>query len=301
MEHLGALAGKLQHLVVGDLLQLLRLGNHPRVCGVHAVHVGVNLAKVRPEGRRQGNGAGVGPAPAQGGDVAVAVHALEAGDDHNPVLVQLCPDALGVDLLDPGVGVDGGGLDAHLPRRQRHAGQPHALQGHGAQGHGDLLSSGQQHIHLPLGGVGIDLLRLGDQVVGGISLGREDHDHVVALQIGLRDDARHISQPLGIPDGAAAEFLHNQTHSRVSFFNSNWGCTRGADDAPPVSLYAPGAVSGSHASTRMRASTVRAPDRSRASRPVMTSVKKAVSPSSLRTSTWPKAAAAPERLSSTRK
>ena len=37
-------AGQLQHLVVADRLHLPRLGHDPRVGGVNAVHVGVNLA-----------------------------------------------------------------------------------------------------------------------------------------------------------------------------------------------------------------------------------------------------------------
>ncbi len=109
--------------------------------------------------------------------------------ENEPVLVQLGLDTLGVDLLDPGVGVDGGRLYPHLPSSQGYAGQAHGLQGHGAQGHRDLLSRGEQHIHLPLGGVGVDLLRLGNEIVCSVSLGGEDHNHVVPRQIGLCDDA----------------------------------------------------------------------------------------------------------------
>ena len=218
MEHLGPLRRQLQHLVVGDLLQLLGIGNDAGVCGIHAVHIRIDLAQVCPECRRQRHGAGVGSAPAQGRHIAVAVHALKAGDDDDPVLVQLRLDPLGVDLLDPGIGVNGSGLDPHLPGRQGHAGQAHGLQGHGAQGHGDLLSGREQHIHLPLGGVGVDLLRLGDEIIGGVPLGGEDHDHVIPRQIGLGDDAGHVADALGILHAAAAEFLYDQTHG-VSFFN----------------------------------------------------------------------------------
>ena len=164
------------------------------------------------------------------------------------MLVQLGLDALGINFLDAGVRMDIGGLNTHLPGGQGHTGQAHGLQGHGTQGHGDLLAGGQEHIHLPLGGVGVDLLRLGDQVIGGVTLGGQDHDHVVALQIGLRDDTGDISDALGVLYGAAAEFLYDQTHSRASFFASDWGLRpiiRGRK------------AFGNHASTRMQANTFR--------------------------------------------
>ena len=40
------------------------------------------------------------------------------------------------------------------------------------------LSGGQQHIHLPLGGVRIDLCRLFNQIIGGISLSGEHSHHL---------------------------------------------------------------------------------------------------------------------------
>ena len=150
VEYLGPLAGQLQHFIIGDLLQLHRAGGHPRVRGIHAVHIGVDLAQVRAEGGGQSHGAGVGPAPAQGGHVAEAVDSLEASHQDDLVLVQLPLDALGIDLLDAGVGIGAGGLDAHLPGGKAHHRQAHVLQRHSAQGDGDLLSGTQEHIHFPL-------------------------------------------------------------------------------------------------------------------------------------------------------
>ena len=125
------------------------------------------------------------------------------------MLVQLRLDALGINPFNAGVGMDGGRLDAHLPGRQGYAGQAHGLQGHGAEGDADLLSCGKEHIQLPLGGVGVDLPRLFNQVVGGVPLGGQDHNHVIALDVGLRDDSCDILDALGILHGAAAEFLYN--------------------------------------------------------------------------------------------
>ena len=60
VEHLCAQAGKLQHLVEGDLIQLARARHQARVRGVNAVHVRVDLAQVRVQRGRNGHGAGVG-------------------------------------------------------------------------------------------------------------------------------------------------------------------------------------------------------------------------------------------------
>ncbi len=76
-------------------------------------------------------------------------------------------------------------------------------------------AGGQQHIHLPLGRVGIDLRRLGDQIIGGIPLGGEDHHHAVPFAVGLRDDPGHVAHAVRVGDGAAAEFLYDECH--ISF------------------------------------------------------------------------------------
>ncbi len=78
LQHLGAHAGHFQHLLEGDPVQPAGAVHHPRVGGVDTVHVGVDLAFIRFEGGGQRHGGGVGTAAAQGGDIAVLVHALEA-------------------------------------------------------------------------------------------------------------------------------------------------------------------------------------------------------------------------------
>ena len=51
---------QLQHLVISDLIQLLRRGHLAGVSGVNAVHIGVDLALVCPQRRSQRHGGGVG-------------------------------------------------------------------------------------------------------------------------------------------------------------------------------------------------------------------------------------------------
>ena len=199
MEDLRPLAGQFQHLVEGDLVQFASSLHVPGIGGVDALHVGIDLAQVGLQGRRQGHCRGVGAAPAQGGDVVELVQALEAGDDDDGVVpVQLGLDALGVDGLDAGAAVVAVGLEARLPAGEGDHREAQGLDGHGAEGAGDLLSGGQQHIHLTLGRPGVDLLRLFDQVVGGVALGGQHRHHLVALAVGLRDDPGHVPQPLRV-------------------------------------------------------------------------------------------------------
>ena len=158
------------------------------------------------------------PPPAQGGHIAVAVDALEACHHHDAALIQLLL-ALGVHALDAGVAVIRGGVEARLPAQQGNHRVTHALDGHGQQRGGNLLPRGEEHIHLPLGGLFVDFGGLGDEVVGGIALGGDHHHHIVALLIGGGDNVRHIVDALGVLDGAAAELLYNQCH--YTFFPSS--------------------------------------------------------------------------------
>ena len=104
----------------------------------------------------------------------------------------------------------GAGLKPGLPAEQGNDRAAELFNGHGQQRNGNLLACGHQHIHLPLAGVGIDLLRLRNQVVRGVSLsGNHDHD-VVSLSVGIGDELGHPHHPFGIGNRAAAEFLYYQ-------------------------------------------------------------------------------------------
>ena len=216
VQHLRPQAGQFQHLVIGDLFQLSRSGDRAGIGGVHAVHIGVDLTQICMEGGGQSHRRGVGAAPSQGSDVIILIDALEAGHQDDLPGVQLSLYAVGADALDPGTAVSGVGEHPRLPASERDHRIPQSFDGHGAQGDGDLFSSGQQHVHLPAGGSGVDLFRLGNQVIGGVPLGGQDHHHVVSFAICLRDDPGHIPDAGRVGDGAAAEFLYDQCHISVS-------------------------------------------------------------------------------------
>jgi len=98
--HAGAEAGQFEHLVVGDRVEPPGLREHPRVGGVDAIHVGVDLAQVGVEHGCEGYGRRVGAAAAERGDVAILVDALKAGgDDDRPGIEKRLHMIVEIDLM----------------------------------------------------------------------------------------------------------------------------------------------------------------------------------------------------------
>ena len=94
-EHPAAGRGHLQHLVERDVRELARARDDARVGGVDAFDVGVDLADVGAERRRQRDRGGVGAAAAERGDVLARGHALEAGDDRDLARRERVADPVG--------------------------------------------------------------------------------------------------------------------------------------------------------------------------------------------------------------
>ena len=156
----GADAGQLEHLVVADDVDLAGLGDEPRVGGVDAVHVGVDLAADR---RRSGGVAGRGRASSRAARATAVV-----SEPPRPSVVMLsfssmpwkpatmtilpssraCRMRVGGDVLDAGLGVGAVGDDADLGAGEADGLLAELLDGHGHQRDGDLLAGGQEHVHL---------------------------------------------------------------------------------------------------------------------------------------------------------
>ena len=111
--------GHLEHLLEADHRQLARVRHDPRVGGEHAGDVGVDLAHLGVDRRRQRDRGGVRAAAAERGHVAAGRDALEAGDEHDQVVVERLADPVGADVEDPGLGVRGVGDDPGLRAGQR--------------------------------------------------------------------------------------------------------------------------------------------------------------------------------------
>jgi hypothetical protein len=88
VQDLRAARGELEHLLVGDRVELARRRDDPRVGGEDSVDVGVDLADVRLQSARQRDRGGVGAAAAERGDLlGVLADALEPRDDDDVALV----------------------------------------------------------------------------------------------------------------------------------------------------------------------------------------------------------------------
>ncbi len=61
-----------------------------------------------------------------------------------------------------------------------------------------------------------DLGGLGDQLVGGVAVGDDDDDDLVAGLLGADGLAGRLHDPLGVLDTRPAELLHHETHGEVS-------------------------------------------------------------------------------------
>ena len=141
MEHLGTGRRQLEHLLIGDDLQLAGLGHDARIGAEHAVDVGVDLADVGTECRRQCHGRGVRAAAAQCGDVfGVLRYALEAGDDRDRTRVESLANTTGRDVDDARCPVGGVGDQARLRAGVGARLLAEVVDGHGDQGHGDPLA-----------------------------------------------------------------------------------------------------------------------------------------------------------------
>ena len=131
VEDLGAGGRHFQHFFRGDLVDLAGGGDHARVGGVDAVDVRVDFADVSFQGGGQGDGGGVGAAAAHGGDVfGLWAHALEAGDDGDVAPVQCGLHAVGRDVNDTGLAMQGVGEHAGLGTGEGLGGGSGGVNGH---------------------------------------------------------------------------------------------------------------------------------------------------------------------------
>lgn len=212
VEHLRAERRKLQHLVVGDDVELSGRRNLPRVGRVDAVHIGVNLAQVGVHRSRDRHRARVAAAAAQRRHIVVLVDALKARDDDDVAPGDFRTDALRVDALDARAAVRRGGGKARLPAEQGDNRVAKLLDRHREQRGRDLLARRHELVHLALRGVLVDFLRLFDEVVRRIALRGDDNHNVVARAVGRGDDVGDVEQPLGVAHGGTAELLNDQCH-----------------------------------------------------------------------------------------
>ena len=226
VEHLGAASSELQHLLVGDRVELARVRDDPRVGGEDAVDVGVDLADVGLERGRQRDRGGVGAAAAEGGDLlGLLADALEAGHDHDVALVDRAADPTGRDVEDLGLAVDVVGDHAGLRAGERPGREAEVGDRHRNQRHRDPLARGQQHVELTRRRQRAHLGGEIEQLVGAVAHGGDRDDDVVAGLLGVGDATGHALDGVGVGQRRAAVLLHDNAH---------FGCAPGSTGKVPA-------------------------------------------------------------------
>ena len=114
VKHARTERSQFEHLIVSDLVKLVRCGNDPGICGVYTVNIGVDLTVICMKSSGQCYGGGIGASASQCGLVIILGDSLETGDDHDLVLLQLVADTLAVDTLKTGISVYGCGVHGYL-------------------------------------------------------------------------------------------------------------------------------------------------------------------------------------------
>jgi hypothetical protein len=114
LQHLGAGAGQLEHLVVGDARQFSRVRADAGVGGKNPFDIRVDLAGGGIEKRRQRHRAGVRAAAPQSRNVVVLIDALEPRHHDDLALVQSFDNLLRVDVSDMRLAIGVVSLDPDL-------------------------------------------------------------------------------------------------------------------------------------------------------------------------------------------
>ena len=173
LQHLGARGRHLEHLLEAD--EAAACGRRGRSAGRRVKtpgDVGVDLAHLGADRGGQRDRGRVRAAATERGHVAARRHALEAGDEHDQVLVERLADPVGAHVEDPRLRVRGVGDDPRLRAGQRDRPVAEVVDRHRAQRAGDPLAGREQHVHLARVGSRRDLLGHRDQLVGRLARAR---------------------------------------------------------------------------------------------------------------------------------
>ncbi len=185
LQNLGAQARQFEHFIVGDAIELERLRAQMRIAGVDAIDVGVNLAQVGIQRRRQSYRCQVRGSATQSRDIAFRVDSLVAGHHNDILLLERLQHGLGIDRFDARTAMIGIGRDAQLMGQKRNRRLAHRLEPDCQQRRRHLFARGHQH-------VGLAQVRRVAQLVGdrkqpiGLPGHRGNHrDYVVACRARL--------------------------------------------------------------------------------------------------------------------
>ena len=209
-EDAGARGGHLEHLVEADPGQLAGVRDEPRVGGVDAADVGVDLAEVGAERGRERDRGRVGAAAAERRHLEGGRDALEAGDEDDRALVERLVDPARAHLDDLRLAVDGVGDDPGLRAGQRDRLVAEVVDHHRRERARDPLADRDEHVELARVRGGRDLARQLEQLVRRVAHRREDADDAVPLVARCDQPRRDSLQLLRVADRGAAELEHER-------------------------------------------------------------------------------------------
>ena len=147
-EDAGAGGGHLEHLVEADPRQLARVRDQPRIGGVDASDVGVDLAEVGAERGGERDGGRVGATAAERRHLERGRDALEAGDEHDRAVVQRLVDPARTHLDDLRLAVNGVGDDPRLRAGERDRLVAEVVDHHRGERARDPLADRDEHVEL---------------------------------------------------------------------------------------------------------------------------------------------------------
>ena len=127
-------------------------------------------------------------------------------------IVQPAFDPFSAHFQDPGAAMGRLGDDPHLGPRHRCCGHAFGLKGHREQGNRDLLTGGQQHVHFPLGGIGIEGAGQGCELISGVAHRGDHHHQVIAIEARCSNALGNGLDALHAAHGGAPVFLNQQRH-----------------------------------------------------------------------------------------
>ena len=208
MEHLGAEAREFQHFLEGHDGEPPRVVDDARVRRVDAIHVGVDAAFVDPNRRGDSHGRRVGPAPTEGGHVAVGIDALESRDDRRDAGVQIGVERLDVDVLDTRPRVRRVRTDPHLRAQVRLRRVAPLDEGHRQQRDRHLFARCQQHVALSRRRAFDHVAGKPFQPVGLAAHGRDHHHHAVTVPQRAGDTIRDRADAFRAPEGGASVLVY---------------------------------------------------------------------------------------------
>ncbi len=220
LQHLGAQRCQLQHLLVGNAVDLARPALDAGVGGVDAVDVGVDVAALGAKRRGQRHGRSVRAAAAERCDAPVGPEPLETRDDRVQPLGELAVEIGRVDVEDPRRAMRAGRLDRHLPALPRARGHVDLLERERQQPGGHLLAAGDDRVvfarvieaaAMRAGGRG-GLANPADKLVRRARHRRDDDGDLVApLDLAL-DRRGGAADSIEVGERCPAEFHHQARH-----------------------------------------------------------------------------------------